>query len=178
MKKLKPAVFIQGDKQYYRDNRFAQNILLKALSQGITNANELRKIAGLRTVADVYRTLDKLAIRKEYHGALTRLGIDLDYIAGGIKTVIDTTDKDAIKLKGLQTLLRSIGLERYEKDDETGKSWEETIITAFKEEDKDGNKALLADEEEDYEVIAPPVPEEEQVKRDEEKKLAEQLYGQ
>ncbi len=79
-KKLKPVIFIEGDNSFYRENRFAQNLLLKALSSGVTDPQELRKVAGLKSVADVYRTLDKMAIRKEYHAALAEQGMTLEFI--------------------------------------------------------------------------------------------------
>ena len=180
MKKLKPVVFVQGDTQFYRENKYAQNIILKGLSQGVTDVNELRKMAGMKYTADVYRTLDKLAIRKEYHKALGALGIDLNYIASGIKNVADTATKDSVRLKALQTLLRSLGLERYENDDESGKNWEETIIEAFEKGDGKITKEdvpELAEMEKDYKVVEPSVPESIKIKRAEDKQLAQELYG-
>ncbi len=180
MKKLKPVVFVQGDKDFYRENKFAQNILLKGLSQGITDVNELRKMAGLKFTADVFRTLDKLAIRKEYHKALGALGIDLGYIASGIKDVADTATKDSVKLKAFQTLLRSLGLERYEADDDAGKNWEETIISAFDKGDgKITEEAVpkLDEIEAGYEVDVPEMPESVKKKREDETRLARELYG-
>ena len=176
--KLKPIVFIEGDRQFYRENRFAQNILLKALSDGITDINELRKMAGLKTAADVYRTLDKMAIRKEYHAALTRAGLDLDYLVNNIKSIIDSADTDGIKLKAVQTLLRSLGLDRYEKQEDTGKGWEEAVIEAIegKGKPKEIVEGELVEEVEDYEVKLPPMPEEEKKNQDEENKLGKELY--
>ena len=184
--KLKPIVFIEGDRQFYRENKFAQNILLKALSDGITDINELRKLVGLRSAADVYRTLDKMAIRKEYHAALTRGGLDLDYLVGNIKSIIDSTDTDGIKLKAVQTLLRSLGLDKYEKQEDTGKGWEEAVIKAIEKKGKpkeiiEGEFEEKKEVEElgvkDYEVNLPPMPEDEKKKHDEGDKLGEELYG-
>jgi len=76
VKKLKPVTFIKGEYNYSRQNDLQQKLLLKAM-QVTSDPNELKKMAGLKTVADVYRTLDKLAMRKEYHEALSRQGIDL-----------------------------------------------------------------------------------------------------
>jgi len=188
--KLKPIVFIEGDRQFYRENKFAQNILLKALSDGITDINELRKLAGLKNAADVYRTLDKMAIRKEYHAALTRGGLDLDYLVNNIKSIIDSADTDGVKLKAVQTLLRSLGLYRYEKQEDTGKGWEEAVIEAIEKKGKpkeitegeivegefEEKKEVEEGEVKDYEVILPPMPEEEKKKHEEENKLGEELY--
>ena len=179
MKKLKPIIFIQGDKEFYRENNFAQNIILKGLSDGVTNINELRKMAGLRCAADVFRTLDKLTIRKEYHEALGANGIDLNYITRGIKNIAEKADKDAVKLKAFQMLLRSLGLERYEADDETGKNWEETIISAFDDGDgkiKEEDAPKLEEIEADYAVVVPKIPESVKKRQVAEKKLAKELY--
>lgn len=178
MKNYKPVVFIQGDRKFYRENKYAQNIILKALSEGVTDVNDLKKMAGMRTAAEVFRTLDKLAIRKEYHAALANNGITLDYIAGGIKQVADTSMKESVRLKAYQTLLRSLGLEKYDNEEETGKNWEETIIAAFEKGDKlvGDDKTTLALEE-DYEVEVPAIPESVAKKRAEENALARELYG-
>lgn len=184
--KLKPIVFIEGDRQFYRENKFAQNILLKALSDGITDINELRKLAGLRSAADVYRTLDKMAIRKEYHAALTRAGLDLDYLVDNIKSIINNTSQDVTKLKAVQTLLRSLGLDRYEKQEDTGKGWEEAVIEVTEKKGKpkeiiegefEEKKEVETTEVADYEVELPPMPEEEKKKQDEENKLGKELYA-
>jgi len=44
-------------------------LLLKALKV-TQDPTELKKMIGVKTVAEVYRTLDKLSLRKEYHKAL------------------------------------------------------------------------------------------------------------
>lgn len=171
--KLKPVIFVQGDKAYHRNNSFAQNLLLKALSQGITDVKELRQMAGLKSAADVIRTFDKLSLRKEYHAALSKAGISFDYIVGGIKGVCDTADSDAIKLKGFLALLKSMGLDRYEKQEDAGQSWEETIIQLA--EGKDGS-ASIDGEIVDYEVDIPVTPEDERVKRQREKDIGSSIY--
>jgi len=179
-KKLKPVIFIEGDKTFYRKNEFAQNLLLKALSKGVTDPNELRKVAGLRSVADVYRTLDKMAIRKEYHKVLAEQGMTLDYVIGEIKKIIGSTSSDGTKLKALQTILRSLGLDRYEKQEDSGKSWEEAIIEALKASKKNKNSDNAIEvkevEEGEYEVVVPEVPEDEKKKEEDEKNLADKLY--
>ena len=80
----RPVVFVGGNGQksssFYNQNTYAQNLLLKALSQGVTDPQELKKISGLNRIADVYRSLDKLAIRREYHEALVANGVDLVFI--------------------------------------------------------------------------------------------------
>jgi hypothetical protein len=176
----KPVVFVGGNSQkkgsFYSQNAYAQNLLLKALSQGITDPEELRKAAGLKRVAEVYRTLDKIAIRKEYHDALARNEIDLDFITKGLKELAeDSTDK--IKLGSLNSLLKSLGLDKYEKQEETGKSWEEEIIKVSKVKDDVIDGEIVEDDIEKYEVIVPEIPKEEMERQQEEKRIGKELYG-
>jgi len=183
MKKIaKPVVFVQGDVEFYRQNKYAQNLLIKALSEGVTDPYELQKMAGLSKVTDVYRSLDKLALRKEYHVALQNAGISLDYIVGGIKKITDSSNSEKIKLAALQTLLKSMGLDRYEKEEAGGKNWEEVVLNAMAKEAEtkrlgDG-KTIEGEFEEvkDYDVKVPPTPEDEKKRQDKEKKIGKELY--
>lgn len=177
MKNLKPVIFVQGDSQFYRPNYYAQQILMKALSDGITDPKELMRVAGLNRVVDVYRSLDKLAIRKEYHEALARNGITFDYIVKGIKGVADDARSDSVRLHGLQTLLRSIGLEKYEQQDDSGKTWEEIILKAIDKEDEDKDSMdVIEGKIEEYKVDAPQIPNEEKEDRKRERKIGKGLY--
>ena len=181
--KLKPVIFIQGDVQFYRQNKYAQNLLIKALSNGVTDPEELRRIAKLDKVADVYRTLDKLAIRKEYHSALSRAGVDLDYIVNGLKEVHEKATSSREKLQALQTFLKSLGLDRYEKNETgSGKTWEELISQAvIKEQEKQTINSGIIDGEvkedvEKYDVVRPEIPPEEKKRQQEEKDMGKELY--
>jgi len=152
--KLKPIIFVQGQKPNYSPNYYAQTILLKALSSGVTDPTKLRKLAGMKTVAEVYRTLDKLAIRREYHAALAHNEIDFDYIVRGIKKIAEGAKYDATKLEALKTILKSLGLEKYEQEGESSKSWEEAITKAIEEKGLPNDTKQL----EDYEVNVPQIP--------------------
>lgn len=169
MNEKKPIIMYQGRTGYYRENNYVQHIILKALSQGITDPKELRRISGLGKVAEVYRTLDKMALRKEYHEALGKAGIDFDFIVTGIKDLASNSESDVVKLASFQTLMKSLGLDKYDKQEESGKSWEEVIMDASEDTD---NKVLIAD----YEVNVPVVPEAEMKRREDEKKFADELY--
>jgi len=174
-KKLKPVTFLKGHYNYYRDNKFQQNLLLKAL-QITTDPNELKKMIGVKRVADVYRTLDKLAIRREYHEALVAAGIDLDTIVAGIKDVADNASP-AIKLQAWQTLMKSLGLDRYEESsDDKAKGWEDILIQTIDENEKKGLPEPKNIKVADYEVIEPEMPEEEKKKQEEEEKIGKELY--
>ena len=140
-KQLKPVIFLKGKYNYHGQNLFQQNLLLKAL-QVTTDVNELKKMIGVKTVAEVYRTLDKIAIRKEYHEALLRNEIDLDSIVKGIKDVCtDENESGAIKLKGWQVLLKSLGLDNYSDiEKESRNSWEDVVRETVKAIDKSKDK--------------------------------------
>jgi len=174
MKKLKPVVFIQGDRDFYRDNKYNQNLLIKAMSEGITSPAELRDASGLKTIPDVYRTLDKLTLRKDYHDALVKNGVDLDFIVSGIKEITEKASKSATRLKGYEILLKSLGLDKYESAEDSGKNWEELIIEASENEKP---KEEITQIKTDYEVIVPPTPSIDKKRQEDEKEVAEQLYA-
>lgn len=171
---LKPVIFVQGMRQFYSPNSYAQTILLQAMQNGVTDPQEMRRIAGLKTVADVYRTLDKLAIRREYHEALARQGVTLDGIVSGINQISTSSESDAVRLKGYQTLLRSVGLDKYEKQEDAGKSWEELIVNTF--EQKKEKSSIIDAEYDDYKVISPVVPDAEKERRAQEREVGKDLY--
>ena len=178
---LKPVVFVQGENRFYSQNTYAQNILLKAMSEGVTNPNELRKLAGLNATADVFRTLDKMAIRREYHEALDRNGISLDYIVSGIKEIANTGMTDNVRLASYNVLLKSLGLEKYEKVEDSGKNWEDAILTAVAKEEEIkqlGEGDIVEGKIEEYEVKTPSVPKSELKQREDEADLAKMLYGE
>lgn len=151
---LKPVVFVKGQYGYTAQNTTQQLMLLKALK--ITHdPKKLREIIGVRTVADVYRTLDKIAMRKEYHGALAKNGITFDYIVTGIKGEIDNADKASDRLNGLNMLLKSIGLDKYEETAIGGGSWEEALLKVSEQKKE---KSELLDVP--YTIVEPPMPEE------------------
>jgi len=172
----KPLIIDGARGNHYRENQYAQNLLLKALSSGITDVKELKKIIGVKTATEVLRTLDKMQIRKEYHQALSDAGLDLNFIVGGIKNLCEKDGvSDKIKLGALQTILKSIGLDKYEKDEESGKNWEELILEIA---DKKSNGEMIEGEllDNEYEVNTPKLPEEVKKRQEEEKKAAEGLY--
>jgi hypothetical protein len=115
-KKLKPVVYTSNSFNRGSQEKTKQIVLLKAM-QITQDPKELRKMIGVKTVADVYRTLDKMAMRKEYHEALARTGISFDYIVEGMKKIADDGEKDGDRLKALTTMLKSLGLEKYDSAD-------------------------------------------------------------
>lgn len=173
---------MDGMRDFFRPNLFQQNLLLKAMTI-TTDPKKLRQMAGLKSVADVYRTLDKLAMRKEYHEALAINGVDFNFIVGGLKDIAVNSFKDGDRLKAYKTLLQSLGMDKYEEQADSGKNWEELLIEAAEEDrKKSGVNQLASGEEykdeynEDYEVNQPAIPESELRKIEEEKVIGDSLY--
>ena len=151
-----------------------QVVLLKAL-QVTQDPKQLKQMIGVRTVAEVYRTLDKMALRKEYHEALARAGFSLDLVVQGIKTIAETSEKDDTRLKAYQILLKSLGLEKYEASDiPAGGTWEEELLKSI---EKTKSPDALPAPEADYEVVPPEMPERMKKLREEEEALTKSIYG-
>ncbi|MFA5696173.1 MAG: hypothetical protein WC917_01770 [Bacilli bacterium] len=172
MNKLKPVVFVQGKYAYNAQNTTQQIMLLKAL-QITQDPKKLKELIGVKTVADVYRTLDKIAMRKEYHAALAKTGITFDYVVKGIKTEIDTADKASDRLAGLNMILKSIGLDKYDETSVGGGSWEDTLLKIKAEEEEKGELPKVVE----YEVIEPEMPAHIKAAKDKANKESGQLYG-
>lgn len=178
MTKLKPVIYTTNSFDRGSQDKTKQVILLKAM-QITQDPNELRKMIGVKTVADVYRTLDKMAMRKEYHEALARSGISFDYIIEGMKKIADSGEKDGDRLKALQTILKSLGLEKYDSaDSPAGGSWEEELIKTL---EKEKEARLISGEvqtivQEEYDVKEPEIPESVKKLRKEEEDLTESVY--
>ena len=170
-KPLKPVIFVQGKYGYNAENTTQQIMLLRALR--ITqDPKKLRELIGVKTVADVYRTLDKIAMRKEYHSALAKHGLTFDYVVENIKDVIDTADKDSDKLEGLKILLKSIGLDKYEETATGGGSWEEALLKISTDTEEKGLPTKVVE----YEVVEPPMPEHIRIAKEKANKESKGLY--
>lgn len=169
--KLKPVVFVQGRYAYNGQNTTQQIMLLKAL-QITRDPQKLREMIGVRTVADVYRTLDKIQMRKEYHSALARLGITFDYVVKNVKDVIDNAEKDSDKLSGLNMILKSIGLDKYEETAISGGGWEDILLKINKATEEGEEPIKVAE----YEVVEPPMPEHIRLAKEKANKEAQGLY--
>lgn len=171
--KLKPVIFVQGKYGYNAENTTQQLMLLRAL-RVTQDPKKLRELIGVKTVADVYRTLDKIAMRKEYHAALAKHGLTFDYVVENIKDVIDTAGKDSDKLEGLKILLKSIGLDKYEETATGGGNWEEALLKISEaSRDKNGDLPPIAVE---YEVIEPKMPEHIRIAKEKANKESKGLY--
>jgi hypothetical protein len=171
MKELKPVTFIQGRYHFSRQNTFQQMLLLRALT--ITqDPQKLREMMGVKKVADVYRTLDKMALRKEYHDALAREGISFDYIIQGIKKEADEGFKSSDRLKAFQILLKSLGMDKYEEKQLTGGSWEDELLRVM----ENPKKIEKAETPILYEVATPAIPESARLIKEHEQEEGKSLY--
>ena len=172
--KLKPVTFVSGRYTYHSQNTTQQILLLKALKM-TQDPKKLKELIGVKTVADVYRTLDKLAMRKEYHAALSRSGISFDYMVDNLKKMVDNGFKDSDKLKALSMLMRSIGMDKYEQEGNAGGNWEEALIRA--EEKKDGGEQKrLPTSDPVYDVKFPTMPDSLKKRKDKEHQSGKDLY--
>lgn len=175
-KKLKPVVTNNGKYRHNASQKPEQIILLQAL-QVTQDPKKLRQLMGVKTVADVYRTLDKMSIRKEYHEALSRAGFSLDKVVKGIALIAETSEKDDTRLKAYQTILKSIGLDKYDSGDTpTGGTWEEELLKSV-DASKEKTPELSSPLEADYEVAEVQVPEKMKKLREEEDELTKSIYG-
>lgn len=173
--KLRPVVYTANYFKSGHQNTTQQIFLLKAL-QITQDPKKLRDMLGVKTVAEVYRTLDKISMRKEYHEALATNGISFDFMVKGIKDIALTGFKDGDKLKAYQTLLKSVGMEKY--DDASVASdgtWEELLLKKI-EEDKKSPEAPQLEAPKPYDVVIPEIPESAKRIMEEEKEIASSIY--
>lgn len=173
--RLRPVVYTTNTFSKGAKNNAQQLFLLKAL-QITQDPKKLRDMMGVSKVAEVYRTLDKMAMRKEFHEALARNGISFDYITKGIKTIADEGYKDSDKLNAFKTLLKSVGMEAYKEDTTaiTG-TWEEVLLKKIEEEKIEGVKTAPLELPE-YEVTVPKVPESARLAQEEEAEITSNIY--
>jgi len=171
MQKPKPVVFVQGKYNYNAQNTTQQLMLLKAL-RVTQDPKKLRELIGVKTVADVYRTLDKIAMRKEYHNALAKAGISFDYIVNGVKEEIDNAEKSSDRLAGLNMLLKSIGLDKYDETALGGGGWEDALLKISGEAQEKGEKIKVAE----YEVVEPQMPDHIRLAKEKANKESKGLY--
>lgn len=173
--KLKPVVYTTSYFKRGYQNTTQQMLLLKAI-QVTQDPEKLRQMMHFKKVAEVYQTMDKLVMRKEYHEALARNGISFDYLTGGIKKIAETGFKDADKLKAFQILLKSVGMDKYENADggDSG-TWEEELIKSIEiGKNKDGEKKLSAPEK--YDVKQPEIPESARIAQEDEDDITSSIY--
>jgi hypothetical protein len=172
--RLRPVIVKGSEFKANYQNTAQQMFLLKALK--ITqDPKKLKEMMGVKTVAEVYQTLDKLAMRKEYHKSLAKAGISFDYITKGIKELADGAEKDDTRLKAFQTLLKSVGMEKYDVDAQgAGGTWEEVLLKKIEEDKTNDVSALPAPVK--YDVVIPEIPASERLHQKEEEEVTGSVY--
>lgn len=172
----KPLIIFDNSARFrnspIRANFDKQNLLLKGMLMNSGDLKQAAKFAGIKSMADVYRTLDRLTLRKAFYESLDNHDISLDYIVKGIKQIAEAGDLDSVKLKAFQVLLKTLGLDSYGHEEENSKGWEDTLMKSIQ-----SNETPLI-EAKPYTVSAPVTPKEEVEKRKQEDDLGKQLYEQ
>ena len=177
MQKLKPAIFVGGvDRGYNSPKYLQQNLVLKMLPQA-DSLEGLRRLTGIKSNAEVIRTIDKLAIRQEYHKSLADNELSLDYIVKRLKEICDTSGSDKVKSNTLFGLLRSVGLDKYEAIEQGGGSWEEIMLKIIDKQEKIKEKGESTSAiEGEYEVSRPETPPEEVERRRKNLEIEKSIY--
>ena len=119
-----------------------------------------------------------MALRKEYHKALAAQGLTFDKIVGVIGQEMYEGEKSADRLNAAKTLLKSLGMEKY--DNEMiggGGNWEDLILEAAeKNAGGDQNEVLELGDYDDYAVDTPAIPAEVKIIKDDELEVGKGLY--
>lgn len=162
----------------FEDNKAQQVMLLSAL-QVTRDPKKLKEMIGVRTVAEVYRTLDKMAIRREFHTAFDRAGITFDFIINGIKREAIAGDKSADRLKAFELMMKSLGLDKYDDvQASSGSSWEDKLVELMgKQEPGTPSLTTGVESDEEYEVKEPEIPASALARQEEEEKMGASIFN-
>lgn len=176
MKKLKPIVIHNARSEKYRNNVIQQNLLLKTMTY-TSDMDEIKKVANFHSKTEVLRTLDKLAIRKDLHNALVAHGLDMNFLVEHLKDLCENAEKDETRLHSVQTVLKAVGMDKYETFESEGKDWEGLLMKISEQENKTGRSLVAAPiMDAEYEVITPEIPESARKVRDEDDAIGKSIY--
>lgn len=169
----KAIVFVSGSYGQTQKNVSQQLMFLRALNVA-EDPKKFKQIIRARAAVDVFRTLDKIALRKEYHNALDRLGLNFDLVLSTLKNeMLDKKAKGSDRIRAAQIILKSLGLDKYEDTSISGGSWEDEIIRAA---ERGVDSKLIAEKVLEYEVDKPEVPESVKKQHKEQEELGRSLY--
>lgn len=158
-----------------KSNIRKENRLLKGIVIHPDNMRAAAKFAGIRTMADAYRTLDRLSLRKDYQQTLATHGVDMNFIVTELKGLAIGADLDSTRLKAIQVFLKSLGLDSYGKEEEGATGWEKTVGDLIKKENRQTASELLAAQV-PYAVNRPVIPDSVIGERQKEDRLGKELY--
>lgn len=164
-----PVIFVSGVYGQTQANVSQQLMFLRALNVA-EDPKKFKQIIRARAAVDVFRTLDKIAIRKEWHAALERKGIDADVLIDVLKNEMFDAEKSSDRISAAKVLIKSLGLDKYEDSAISGGSWEDEILRVA-----EGGNPDVPDGE-DYTVEEPPIPDSVKKKREEQNELGKSLY--
>lgn len=148
-----------------------QNLLLKGMIM-TGSIEKAAEFAGIKTAVELYRTFDRLALRKGYHQALADEDIDLRWIVRRLKDHADGAS-GMISIQALRMLLTSLGLNKYDVAEEGQKNWEDTLLEIS---NKYEAEAALPAPSQAYMVNKPAEPEKAKQMRLKEQKIGKELY--
>jgi hypothetical protein len=164
-----PIVFVSGKYAHTKENVSQQLMLLRALNVA-EDPKKFKQIIRARAAVDVFRTLDKISLRKEWHNALERNGVDFDLVLGVLKTEMLNGDKSSDRIAAAKVIIKSLGLDKYEDSSLSGGSWEDEILRIA------GQGVEGVEPGQVYDVVQPKVPESARKKREEQDDMGKSLY--
>lgn len=120
-----------------RSRTAAAELVMKGLSEGITDPEELKRLSGIKRSADLMVTMDRLSLRREFHEAMYRAGLTPDKLMTTLSDHVDSTDAK-VSIKAVEVTLKMLSMFRPESSSGDVKSWEEIVLekaTAIQEGD-------------------------------------------
>ncbi len=182
--RLSNPLFKGKNKSVARESNARQILLMQAMKV-TQDPEKLRQMIGVKRVADVYKTLDKMAMRREYHKALENAGVSFDFLVAGLAAEATNGEKSRDRIQALSILLKSVGMDKYDAEEgsSSGGTWEQELIKTLEAEKQDKKSATaalpsadLANLDTDYVINTPVIPASARAKRDEENAAFGSIY--
>ena len=169
---IRPTVFVSGEYGRAKESATRQLQFLKAMNIA-QDPKRFKQIIRARAAVDVFRTLDKIALRKEWMAALERNELDLDSVLQVLKNEMTDPDaKGSDRIRAAQIIIKSLGLDKYEDSSISGGTWEDEIVKIADQ----GLKTISPGIVPEYEVTQPVIPESVKKQRKEQNDLGRALY--
>lgn len=157
-KKLRPVIFENAPKIENRPNVMKQRLVLQAM-ETTQDLKKITELAGLRSVAETSRVIDVMSGQKEFQKSLKTNGLTFDYLTGKLKSTIDNAIKDSDRIKAIQVVMQSMGVDKFETNPNDVQNWQDLLIKQVERQQNMIEGELVKDDIEMYEVKTPPVPE-------------------
>lgn len=166
----KTTVFISGAYEHTKENVSQNLMLLKAMGVA-KDPKKFQQIIRARAAVAVFQTMDKIALRREWHNALEKAGLGFDTIVEVLKNEMIHGKRGNDRINAAKIVLKSLGLEKYEDASIQGGSWEDEILRAADNATSDDRK-----NNSEYVVKVPQIPESVKKQRKEQNDLGKSLY--